>query len=88
MKQQLPDNIALVVMSCDAYEDVARHFFNLKRKYMPWWNNHCYYINETRDFHEDGVTTINAGKDLNWNGRFKKALSMIPEKYILYMQFS
>ena len=86
MNQHLTKDIALVVMSCDAYGDVAKHFFDLKSKYMPWWNNSCYYVNEEKGFCYDGVTIIHAGKNHNWNGRFKKALKQMPEKYILYMQ--
>ena len=87
-QQHLTKDLALVVMSCDAYEDVARHFFNLKRRYMPWWKNNCYFINESNPYKDEGVITINADMEhtRSWNERLKMALDMIPEKYILYMQ--
>ena len=85
MKKAL-DEIAILVMSCDAYEDVANHFFNLKEKFMPWWSSNCYYVNNTKQYKRKNVITINSGDKLNWNGRLKTALRKIPEKYILYMQ--
>lgn len=79
-------DLALVVMSCDAYEDVANVFFDLKDKYMPWWKGNCYYINEERQYKRNGVITINGGKNNGWSNRLKKSLKKIPEKYVLYMQ--
>lgn len=79
-------NTAIVVMSCDAYRDVASIFFELKKKYMSWWDGPCYYIDEEGDFDFPCVQTIHAGKNMDWNGRLKYALNVIPEKYVLYFQ--
>lgn len=80
------NEIAMLVMSCDAYEDVADHFFELKKRFMPWWDYNCYFINDSNNYKKDNVITINGGKNKNWSGRLKNALKKIPEKYILYMQ--
>lgn len=79
-------DIALVVMSCDAYEDVANEFFKLFENYVTWWNSNIYYINETKDKQYKNVTTISTGRGKEWTDRLKYALELIPEKYILYMQ--
>lgn len=82
----MKSKLALVVMSCDAYMDVADYFFMLKEKYMPWWDGTCIYVNDTAQFIRSGVHTINGGKGIQWSGRLRNALSQINEKYILYMQ--
>lgn len=79
-------DLAMVVVSCDAYMDVVDHFFDLKERFMPWWNLPCYLINNNSQYKRKDVTVINCGNDLNWSGRLRFALEKIPENFILYFQ--
>ena len=79
-------DVALLVMSCDAYIDVARYYFDLFDKNISWWESKKYIVLETLELEKHDVQTIKTGKIIDWNSRLKYALSIIKEKYILYVQ--
>lgn len=79
-------DMALLVVSCDAYADVAEFFFPLYQKYWPDSPYHVYFVNNTlHKNYGQKVTIINAGNEMDWSGRLKFALKQIKEKYILFM---
>ncbi|OMF21223.1 hypothetical protein [Paenibacillus sp. FSL H8-0259] len=79
-------DMAILVVSCDAYADVAEYFFPLYYKYWSDSPFPVYFVNNTlsKDYGQT-VTVINAGNEKDWSGRVKLALGQIKEKYILFM---
>lgn len=78
-------DMAILVVSCDAYADVAKYFFPLLKRYWPDCNYNIYFINNTLNEDYENVTVINGGLNMDWSGRVKSALNNIKEKYVLFM---
>lgn len=78
-------DFAMVVVSCDAYTELGKTFFDLQQKYMGWFDAPRYFINESKEAAFDGVQIVHVGKDVDWSGKMCRALQQIPEKYILFM---
>lgn len=79
--------LCLLVLSCDAYRDLWDDFFNLRDIY---WND-CpykwYLVTESEDYIREGVEVIQCGKELNWIGRFREAVTRIDAKYFgIYLE--
>lgn len=80
------NDMAILVVSCDAYADVANYFFALMNKYWIDCNYPTYFINNTINrSYGDNVILINAGNDQDWSGRLKSSLGQIKARYILLM---
>ena len=72
--------LSVVVMSCDAYEDIHRSFYT-KRKI---WGNcpyETYLITETKD--SEYAKTIKTQGE--WTARLRQALEKIDTEYVLFM---
>ncbi|HHW69706.1 MAG TPA: hypothetical protein GX747_05170, partial [Tenericutes bacterium] len=70
-------DMAILVVSCDAYADVAKYFFPLLKRYWPDCNYNIYFINNTLNEDYENVTVINGGLNMDWSGRVKSALNNI-----------
>lgn len=77
--------LALLVLSCDAYTEIGIPFFDLQEKYMGWFDGNKYFVNETRPFNYPNVRVIHVGTEYNWSRKLLEALKWIKEKYILFM---
>lgn len=77
--------LAILVASCDAYNDAAEHFFNLLNMFWKDCRYPIYMVNNTIVKDYGNVKVINAGNELDWSGRVKKALDEIDEEYVLFM---
>lgn len=80
-------SLALFVMSCDAYTNIAQDFFRIL---LSKWDNchiHAYLITENCDVNiEYGNTTIiKTGEILEWSDRCAYALNKVKENYVLFM---
>ena len=78
-------DLALLVVSCDAYTKLGTIFFDLQERFMGWFKGNRYFVNETLNVDFNGVKVVHVGNDVNWSGKVKKALDTIPEEYILFM---
>lgn len=78
-------DLALLVVSCDSYTNIAHTFFELQERFMGWFDGPKYFVNETKPFECDNVTTIHVGPDKDWSAKVLSALEYIPEKYVLFM---
>ena len=78
-------DIAMMVVSCDAYSLLGNIYFDLQERYMNWFEYDRFFVLEKRDFFRNGVKTIKCGDDCNWSGKVLRALEHIPHKYILFM---
>lgn len=76
------DKMALLVLSCDGYSDLWDDFFNLRDRFWPDCPYKWYVVTESKDYQRDGVEVIKCGKDLNWAGRFRKAVKYVNTPYI------
>lgn len=75
---------AIVVPSCDAYEDAWLPFFSFFFKYWPDCPFPVYLITDSKTYNDPRVTTLALGQDFGWANNMKIALDKIPEKYFLY----
>lgn len=74
--------LAMLVLSCDKYAPVWTDFFNLRDKFWADCPYKWYVSTESVDFVRENVEVIKCGKDLNWAGRFRKAVQSIDADYI------
>ncbi len=81
------DIMAMLVLSCDKYSDLWDDFFNLRDKFWPDCPYKWYVVTESKDYSREGVEIIKCGSDLNWAGRFRKAVIYANTPYIgLYLE--
>lgn len=78
--------VALLVNSCDLYEDAWEPFFTLFNKYWPDFPYPVYLNTETKayDGNTMNVKTIMGGREKTWSERLLHALSEIDSEYILF----
>lgn len=76
------EELVLLVLSCDAYNDLWDDFFNLKDRFWPECNYKWYLVTESMDYSRQGVEVIKCGKELNWAGRFRKAVNLVDTSFI------
>ena len=71
------DKITMLLLSCDGYSDLWDDFFNLKEKFWPDCQYKWYVVTESKDYQRTKVEAIKCGKELNWAGRFRKAVQYV-----------
>lgn len=69
--------LSILVLSCDNYCDLWDDFFNLKEKFWPECPYQWYVVAESKDYERVNVNVIKCGKELNWAGRFRKAVQSV-----------
>lgn len=79
------NEVSVLVLSCDTYDDVWNPFFTLFKKY--WDCKYKIYITtESKKCNIDGVETISYNYPLDkWTERIRNTLINIPTKYVLMM---
>src|SRR4051812_43328145 len=78
------NNCAIVVPSCDAYEDAWLPFFSFFFKYWPDCPFPVYLITDSKIYPDNRVKTLALGKDYGWADNMKISLDKIPEEYFIY----
>jgi len=73
----LNKQLSILVLSCDNYSDLWDDFFNLKEKFWPECPYQWYVVTESIDYQRENVGVIKCGKELNWAGRFRKAVQSV-----------
>lgn len=76
------DTMAVLLLSCDNYSDLWDDFFNLKEKYWPDCPYTWYVVTESKNYTRTNVEVIKCGKELNWAGRFRKAIIEVNTPFI------
>ena len=71
------NTLSILVLSCDNYSDLWDDFFNLRDKFWPDCEYRWYVVTETKDYKRNNVEVIKCGKELNWAGRFRKAVQSL-----------
>ena len=81
------DKVAIVVSSCDYFEDCWEPFIYSLRKYWPDCRFPVYIISNFKEIaNKDLVTFIKVGVDKGWASNYKKALMTLDYEYIIYFQ--
>jgi hypothetical protein len=75
---------AIVIPSCDAYEDSWYPFFTFFFKYWQDCPFPVYLITDNKTYPDPRVTTIALGQDMGWANNMKIVLEQIPQKYFIY----
>ena len=87
MKEKI--KCAVLVSSCDKYEDAWLPFFSLVKKYWKGMDYPFYLNTETKKVGEIAgveITTVNCPeKNCSWSKRLIGALKKIPSKYVIFM---
>lgn len=77
-------DVSILVLSCDAYEDIIGPFFILKERYWSDCPYKTYISTETKEFSQ--ATTLTHNYTLNrWTRRIKESLMDIDSKYVILM---
>jgi len=79
----LKKELAILVISCDKYEDAWVPFFSLLKVF---WHDCPYriYLGVNKlDFSYPGVTVLKSGEDVSWADNVRKFLDQIEEEYVL-----
>lgn len=77
------DDCAVLILSCDKYQDLWGPFFKLFWENWPDSPYKIYLGSNLLKFSKDKkVISILSGKDSNWSTSYKKILSQIPEQNI------
>lgn len=80
------NDIALVVSSCDKYEDAWHPYFELIKKYWPEHPQKIALITETKQYKTEGldIKTYNYPEACTWSERLYNTLQQIDTKYIIF----
>ena len=76
-------NMAILVCSCDKYEDVWNPMFEMFYKFWPDCPYDVYLLSNNKTYNHDRVKTITTGDDVSWSKAFRKAINEINEEYVL-----
>ncbi len=81
----MENNCAILVNSCDRYEEAWNPFFTLFKKYWPECPFPLYLNTETAVCKIDGVTTLVQKDDRNiaWSDRLRNAVERIESEFVL-----
>lgn len=81
----LDDDVAVLISSCDSYNDIWGPFFALFFKYWPDCPYPVYLSTNHLDYNHPRVTTIKIGDDTNWSAGFRCVLEQIQHPYLIVM---
>ena len=76
-------NVAILIVSCDKYNDVWSLFFRTFRKYWPDCDYKIYLGTNNLKCVEANVQTINIGDDLSYSENLTKMLNQIDSEYVI-----
>jgi hypothetical protein len=76
-------SLAVLVVSCDKYSDLWRPFIGQLGRYWPLCPYPKYLQMNENPAEFEGFTSLRVGPDVSWSDNLAKALSLIPERYVL-----
>lgn len=80
------NELAVVVMSCDSYEDAWQPFYLTFRKYWHDCPLPVYFVSEEKPCTFEGFVPITTAKGMAWSAMLYETLEKITEPYILFLQ--
>lgn len=89
-KITLPDDLSIIVLSCDSYSELWYPNFEFMFKFWPSLlgeNKHIpiYLLSNTLEFKNPRVNTVKVGEDTNWSSNVKKFLESVKTKYVMLL---
>ena len=75
--------LAVLVISCDNYQDAWGPFFGLFAKFWPDCPYRRYLGTNQKDFNHPNVTVIRSGSDISWADNVRSYLEQIDEHYVI-----
>lgn len=76
----MPNNFAILILSCDKYSDLWSPFIQQFRKFFPTQGITIYLGSNLIPFNESGVTSVLSGPDSDWSTSLIKILEQIPHE--------
>ncbi len=80
------NDISVLVVSCDEYDDLWTPFFTLFFRYWPDCPYSVYLCANATFYEDPRVTTLLIGADTSWSSNLKRCLERFPAKYIILLQ--
>lgn len=76
---------AIIIPSCDKYEDVWDSFFITFFRYWPDCPFPVYLITDTKKYPDERIITFNIGEDKGWANNMKYVLNELKIPYFIYI---
>jgi hypothetical protein len=78
-------DLAVLVLSCDAYKDLWAPYMQLFHKYWKDSQLNFYFCSDTLKAEDPSFTDIPVGKPVEWSARLLYAVEQIKEPYVLLL---
>lgn len=75
--------MAIVVVGCDLYSDIADYYIMFLKKNWPDCRFPVYVATESHEFTDKSINSVICGSNSTWTGRAIKAIKQANTKYIL-----
>jgi hypothetical protein len=82
----MSDGLAVLIMSCDAYDDTWRPFFHFFDKYWPDCPYTIYFASNYRYPDHPRIVPLLFNQESNWSEELLSILGKIPESHLMYIQ--
>lgn len=82
----MADSLAVLIMSCDAYDDTWGPFFHFFNKYWPDCPYTIYFASNYRYPEQSRIVPMLFNQESNWSDELGSILDKIPESHLLYIQ--
>ena len=79
------NDFAVVVSSCDKYQDLWTPFFTLFFRYWPDCPYPIYLISNDLEYPDSRVNAIKIGEDRDWSSSMLAAMALIPHSYVVLL---
>jgi hypothetical protein len=76
-------DLAVLVMSCDAYADLWEPFYRCFERYWPDCPCPIYHVGNHRPAPRANVESILVGDDAGWSAALRRALQSVQEPYLI-----
>jgi len=81
--EDLSNEVAVLVVSCDKYSDLWEPFFTLFSMYWKPCPFKLYLLSNREKWEKWNVTNLLVGEDVSWSDSLKSGLEMLSEPYVL-----
>lgn len=80
------NDFAVLVLSCDKYNDTWEPFFTSFRRFTKFSSNKIYLVSNNMEYDGYGdIKTIKTGIEISWSSKIRKTIEEIKESYVLVL---
>jgi hypothetical protein len=83
MMENIKDQLAVLVVSCDKYADLWKPFFECFKRFWPDCPFNVYLMSNKKPLDVAGVKNILTGDDLSWSDSMLAGINQLKEEYVL-----